>query len=230
MTDQNLTHIVFLLDRSGSMDEIRDDAIGGFNTLLADQQAAPGNCTFTLVQFDTQDPAEIVHDAKPIQEVPPLDRDTYQPRGGTPLLDAMGHLIAHTGQRLAAMAEHQRPGKVIFAVLTDGLENSSRLHTRSQIFDMVKHQREVYNWQFMFLGADQDAIAEAASFGIAEELSMSIGKTRQGTRRAFEMTSKSMALMRAAKSGAELSAAAFCEEDRAEQAEEIQKQQSGSRS
>jgi hypothetical protein len=229
MTDQNLTHIAFLLDRSGSMEEIRKDAIGGFNTLLADQQAEPGQCTFTLVQFDSQGPAEVVHNMVPIQDVPPLTVNTFKPRGGTPLLDAMGHLIAYTGEKLAAMPEDRRPGKVIFAVLTDGLKNASRLHTRRQVFEMVTHQREVYQWQFMFLGVDQDAIAEARSYGIAGELAMSIAKTSRGTRRAFSMSSKAISKMRLAKSKQQLLDASFSAEDRAEQAEEIKKQKSGSR-
>lgn len=229
MTDHNLTHITFLLDRSGSMEEIREDAIGGFNSLLADQQAGPGRCSFTLAQFDSQDPAEIVHDTLPIQEVPQLTRETFKPRGGTPLLDAMGHLITHTGERLADLPEHERPGKVIFVVLTDGLENASHFHTRKQIFEMITHQREVYGWQFMFLGADQDAIAEARSYGMSDELAMSIGKTPRGTRFALRSTSKAMATIRRAKNAAELETLAFTNEDRAEQAEEIEKQKSVSR-
>lgn len=229
MTDQNYTHITFLLDRSGSMDEIRDDAIGGFNSLLKDQQGESGRCTFTLVQFDAQDPAEIVHDTVPIQEVPELTAKTFRPRGATPLLDAMGHLITHTGERLAALPESERPGRVIFAVLTDGLENASRLHTRRQVFDMVKHQRDVYQWQFMFLGADQDAIAEARELGISDELALSIGKTPRGTRRAFAMSSAKMAMLRKAKGLDDIKAAGFTDAERAEQAGEIQKQKSRSK-
>jgi len=223
MTDANFTHITFLLDRSGSMKSIRDDAIGGFNTLVADQQQEPGRCTLTLVQFDSQDPAEIVHDSAPIQEVPELTEKTFRPRGLTPLLDAMGHLITHTGERLAALPEHARPGQVIFAVLTDGLENASRLHTRRQVFEMVRHQREVFSWQFMFLGADQDAIAEARQLGIAEELAMSIGKTARGTRRAFGASSKAMSKMREYNMMGATGTISFDDKDRAEQAEEIKK-------
>lgn len=228
MTDQNLTHIVFLLDRSGSMESIREDAVGGFNSLIADQQAQCGRCRFTLVQFNCQDPAEVVHEMAPIQDVPRLTQATFQPRGGTPLLDAMGHLITHTGEKLAAMPEHERPGKVIFAVLTDGIENMSYLHSRDNVFAMVKHQREAYSWHFMFLGADQDAITEARGLGISGECTLSIAKTRQGTRKAFEMTSRAMARFRLAKNDAELKSASFTDADRAEQAKEIEKQKFGS--
>ncbi len=226
MTNPDYTHITFLLDRSGSMEEIRKDAIGGFNSLLSDQQAHPGRCTFTLVQFNDQDPAEIVHDTLPIREVPKLTAETFQPRGGTPLLDAMGLLITHTGQRLAAMPEPQRPGKTIFAVLTDGLENFSHLYTCRQIFDMVTHQREVYNWQFMFLAADQDAIASARMYGIADDLAMSIGKTAQGTREAFSSSSRAMMRMRLVRKETDLKDVGFTEQERAEQAKEIQRQKS----
>lgn len=229
MPNDNTTHIAFLLDRSGSMQSIKDDVIGGFNALVADQRETPGDCTLTLVQFDSQDPQETVFSTLPIAEVPELTGETFQPRGGTPLLDAMGRLITETGERIASTPEHQHPGKVIFVVLTDGLENASRTYTRERIFEMIKHQREVYSWEFIFLGADQDAIAEGGKYGFAADTSMSIGKTPRGTDMAFSMTSDMMCRIRKSKGTAAAAGAGFSEADRARQTEEIKKQKRGGR-
>lgn len=229
MPDYNTTHIAFLLDRSGSMRSIADDVIGGFNALVADQRKTPGDCTLTLVQFDSQDPQEIVLATVPIAEVPDLTAETFQPRGSTPLLDAMGRLITETGERIARDPEHEHPGKVIFVVLTDGYENASQTYTRERIFEMIKHQREVYSWEFIFLGADQDAIAEGARYGFAADTSMSIGKTPRGTDMAFSMTSDMMCQIRKSKGTAAGAGAGFSEADRAKQAQEINKQKRGDR-
>lgn len=229
MPNDNTTHIAFLLDRSGSMQSIKDDVTGGFNALVADQRKTPGDCTLTLVQFDSQDPQETVFSTLPIAEVPELTGETFQPRGGTPLLDAMGRLITETGERIASTPEHQHPGKVIFVVLTDGLENASRTYTRDRIFEMIKHQREVYSWEFIFLGADQDAIAEGSKYGFAADTSMSIGKTPRGTDMAFSMTSDMMCRIRKSKGTAAAAGAGFSEADRARQTEEIKKQKRGGR-
>lgn len=214
MTDANYTHISFLLDRSGSMESIRDDAIGGFNGLVADQRQVPGRCTLTLTQFDNQDPTEVVFDGVLLAEIPQLTRDRYVPRGATPLLDAMALSIERTGRQLAAMPEHERPGLVIFVIYTDGLENASHRYSRQQVFEMIRHQREAYRWQFLFLGADQDAIAEARSFGIDAGSAMTTDKSGKGVRMALASSSRLMKQMRSAPDAA---AASFTADDRAEQ-------------
>jgi len=119
------THMTVILDRSGSMDEIRDDIIGGFNGLLGDHKAQPGKATMTLVQFDGQDPYEVLHRFKPLRDVPPLDRSTYVPRGGTPLFDAVGRGINDIEAALGKLAEADRPTKVIFAIVPEGKDNPS---------------------------------------------------------------------------------------------------------
>ena len=163
---KDATHIAVLLDRSGSMDAVKDETISGFNYFLKEQKAAGNNASLTLVQFDSES-TDVVHEAKPVRDVPDLNGDTYQPRGSTPLLDALGQTINSTGRTLAAIPETNRPDKVVFVVITDGQENASHKFTKSQVKEMINHQGEKYNWQFIYLGANQDAFAEAGAVGIA---------------------------------------------------------------
>lgn len=166
----NLSEIVFILDRSGSMSSMTQAAISGYNEFLAAQQATrddqdhPLPATFSLVLFDHE--FKVVHNRVPIATARPLTGETYQPRGNTALLDAIGRGIDHIGARLAATPEPDRPAKVIFAILTDGEENSSRQYDMAAINRRITHQTNKYSWEFMFLGANQDAIATAARMGI----------------------------------------------------------------
>ena len=163
--NQNYTEIAFILDRSGSMDVCRDAAIAGFNLFLEDQQRTEGLAKLTLVLFDDEYLVPI--NALPVVEVIALDHDTYLPRGSTALLDAIGRTVDELGTRLAATPEKNRPGQVIVAILTDGLENSSQTWTWKQVARVIKHQTEQSKWTFLFLGANQDAIATAAQMSIA---------------------------------------------------------------
>ena len=158
----DLTDITLVVDRSGSMSTVQDDAEGGINAFITEQAKEPGEALLTLVQFDTD--YEFVHKGVPIGNVP---RYKLVPRGMTALLDAVGRAVNETGERLAAMDEADRPGLVIFVVMTDGLENSSQEFTKVQIKEMIERQQSVYNWHFTFLGANQDAFAEAGAMGIA---------------------------------------------------------------
>ena len=160
----NLTDITLLLDRTGSMASIASDVIGGVNTFIETQKKAEGRANFTLVQFDSQDPQEVVFDAVDIASVEGLK--DYQPRAWTPLLDALGLCIVRTGERLAAIDESQRPAQVIFVVFTDGLENASKEYNKAQVRQMIDHQKNTYNWDFIFMGANIDTFAEAGSVGI----------------------------------------------------------------
>lgn len=161
MTDCNLADITLVIDRSGSMSAIREEAESGINAFLREQAAERGRANLTLVQFDTE--YEFIHRGVPIGDVPPY---TLEPRGMTALLDAVGRAINEVGSRLAALPEEARPGLVVFAIITDGHENSSREFTKSKIREMIAHQRGVYDWQFVFLGADDAAFDEAAALGI----------------------------------------------------------------
>lgn len=173
------THINVILDRSGSMQAVRSDVIGGFNAFLAEQKAVPGACTLTLVQFDGQDPYEVLRDFVPLTQVAPLGAE-YLPRASTPLYDAVGRGIVDTGGRLAGMPEADRPGKVVFVIITDGLENASREFDRDQVLKMIQEQSERYAWQFVFLGANQDALAEGAKIGVAAANAMTYDAAKAG--------------------------------------------------
>ncbi|MGH8091931.1 MAG: vWA domain-containing protein [Chthoniobacterales bacterium] len=159
------SEIAFVLDRSGSMESCREAAIEGFNCFLQEQQTSEGLAKITLVLFDDEYLVPI--NALPAAEVLPLNNESYLPRGSTALLDAIGRTIDDLGARLAALPEQDRPGQVIVAILTDGLENSSQSYTWQKIARAIKHQTEQYRWTFLFLGANQDAIATAAQMNIA---------------------------------------------------------------
>jgi hypothetical protein len=157
----DLTDITLVIDRSGSMEEIRSDAEGGVNAFIREQAKQPGEALLTLVQFDTE--YEFVHRGIPIKRV----RDyKLVPRGSTALLDAVGKAINEAGDRLAKMPEQDRPGLVIFVIVTDGQENSSKEFSKARIKEMIDEQQKKYDWQFTFLGANQDAFAEAGGIGI----------------------------------------------------------------
>lgn len=157
----DLTDITLVVDRSGSMQDICSDAEGGVNAFIENQAKEPGEALLTLVQFDTE--YEFLHKGGPIGEAPKYE---LVPRGATALLDAVGRAINETGERLSKMNEADRPGLVVFVVMTDGLENSSQEFSKPRIKEMIQHQQNVFGWQFTFLGADQDAFAEASAMGM----------------------------------------------------------------
>jgi hypothetical protein len=157
----DLTDVTLVVDRSGSMEAIREDAEGGVNTFIAEQAKQPGECLISLVQFDTE--YEFIHQGVSAGQCP---RYKLVPRGSTALLDAVGRAINETGARLAAMPEAERPGLVVFVITTDGEENSSKEFTREQVNKMIAHQQQTYNWQFTFLAANAEAFAEAGGMGI----------------------------------------------------------------
>ena len=182
--DSDLTEIICIIDRSGSMHQIRDDAIGGFNAFLEGQQKHPGRARFTLVLFNHT--YERIHDGLDLQEATPLDETTYVPQGNTALLDAVGRTIDSVGNRLAETPEAERPGTVIVAILTDGLENASSDYTRDRVAEMIKHQQEKYGWQFVFLAANQDAFQAAKKLNIQAADAMAFAATKSGIREAYQ--------------------------------------------
>jgi uncharacterized protein YegL len=203
----DLTDITLVVDRSGSMDEVREDAEGGVNTFIRQQAKEPGEALLTLVQFDTE--YEFLHAGVPIQNVP---KYKLVPRGMTALLDAVGRAINQTGERLAKMAESDRPGLVIFVVMTDGLENSSTEFNKSQIKKMIERQQNDYGWHFTFLGANQDAFAEADGMGIdaAGVADYALGKVAD----AYMATGGKVARMRAQRRVGEAVSNEFTDEER----------------
>jgi hypothetical protein len=194
MTDLNLTHLYFLLDRSGSMQSIVDDTVGGFDAFIAEQRKAGGECRVTLAQFD--DAYEEVYADRPIADVPSL---VLQPRGTTALLDSIGRLIGEAGQRLAALPEDRRPGTVVVGIMTDGMENASREWSHPRVKALIEQQTRDYQWQFLYLGADQDAIEVGASIGVSAANSVTYGRGK--VRQAMAATAANVSAYRAAKMG-----------------------------
>jgi uncharacterized protein YegL len=169
MTNPNKTLIAMLLDRSGSMQSIKDDTEGGFNSFIAEQRKnTDGEVNVTLAQFD--DKFEIVYSNMELDKVPPLK---LSPRGMTALHDAIGKLVTDTGRILAGMDENDRPGKVIVVTMTDGHENASREWTRDAVKKLIKQQETDYDWTFLFLGATLDAVETAGDLGISRNRAMS---------------------------------------------------------
>jgi uncharacterized protein YegL len=166
MTDKNLTEIVAIIDRSGSMASLVKDTIGGFNSFIAEQKKGSGKVKLTLVQFD--DRYQIDYDGADINDIKDLNKETYMPRGSTALLDAVGKTIITVGERLAKTPEDERPGQVIFLIITDGEENASKEYKEAvKIAEMVKHQTEKYNWTFTFLGGGDAAFSQGVAMGIS---------------------------------------------------------------
>jgi uncharacterized protein YegL len=190
MTKENFTSINVVIDRSGSMSNLAKDTIGSFNTFLTDQKDVPGEAALTLCTFNTH--YSLVHDFVKLATVPNLDAKTYSPSGGTALLDALGATINSVGQKLAAMPEDERPSKVIFLVITDGEENSSHEFTKAQVKAMILHQQEVYKWEFVFMGANIDAVSEAESLGIRGANTVNYCATVAGTQDLYKSVSSGM--------------------------------------
>src|SRR4051812_1278549 len=172
------TDVTVILDRSGSMATIKSDVIGGVNQFIEAQRQEAGECLLTLVQFDNE--YEVVIAASPMADAPLLTAQSFEPRGSTALLDAIGRTIASTGARLGALSESERPDRVLVLIITDGEENSSTRYPRERVFEMIATQRDVYDWTFLFLAANQDAIVEGAKVGIGAQYSLSWAANAQG--------------------------------------------------
>ncbi len=177
-----MTEIICVIDKSGSMWSIKDDAIGGFNAFLEDQKALPGEANMTVVLFDTK--YVFYAEGKNIQDVTPLNENTYIPGGYTALLDAVGTTIDKTIERLAG-----KDTPVLMVILTDGHENASHEYSRDQIISRIKHQTEAAKWEFKYLGANQDAFAEAGKLGIAIQDALNFSATSAGLRSAYKSVS-----------------------------------------
>lgn len=191
---KNYSDITVVLDRSGSMECLTNEVIGAFNTFVDEQKQVEGEATFTLIQFD--DHYEVNCKAINIQDVSHLDETTYVPRGMTALFDAVGRTILSTGKRLSTMAEPDRPEKVIFLIQTDGEENASKKFTLDQIKAMIKEQQEVYSWEFVFLGANIDAISVATDIGILQGRALKYANNADGVSEALCSLSTNLASYR----------------------------------
>jgi hypothetical protein len=194
------THITIILDRTGSMESIRDDTIGGFNAFLKKQKTEPGIATLTLVQFDSQDPYEVIHHFKPIADVPELTKETFVPRASTPLYDALGRGINDLEHSIAERIEAGRPSRIMVVVVTDGQENASREFTKAQVGTMITEKITKNDWQFVFLSADLGALENAKSIGIAEAATLLFDTSAQGNASAWNSLAESTSNYRAKRS------------------------------
>ena len=184
---KNLTEIVFILDRSGSMAGLEKDTIGGFNSMLKKQRQEEGECYISTVLFDNC--SQVIHDRVPLDKVPDLTEKEYFVRGCTALLDAVGGAIHHIGNVHKYAREEDRPEKTLFIITTDGMENASRTYTYARVKQMITHEKEKYGWEFLFLGANIDAAREAGRFGIAPERASNYHSDTQGTGVIYEALS-----------------------------------------
>jgi Mg-chelatase subunit ChlD len=195
----NYTEIAFILDRSGSMETCQDAAIEGFSQYLHEQQQVEGLAKLTLVLFDSEYLVPV--QSLPVQEVTPLTRETYVPRSMTALLDAIARTVDEMGARFGALPEDKRPRQVIICILTDGLENASQKFGWEDVAARIKHQSEVYKWTFLFLGANQDAIATAAKMSIAAASAANYVGDQAGSRASYRSISRKAHGLRAVSLG-----------------------------
>lgn len=219
----NPLHIYFVLDRSGSMESIRTDVIGGFNTFLAEQKAQQvgDEVKFTLIQFDSQEPDEVLYSAVALDDVDDLTPEKFIPRGGTPLYDAMGSVITRAKIRQETLADSDSPVEdIVFVTFTDGGENQSRSYDKDKVFSLVK-DLEAKGWTFVYLGANQDAYGESGAMGFARGSTQSYTGDAVGTAISYTSLSSNMSNLRAKRAkGAIVDNTAFFETKQAEEAME----------
>ena len=194
MMGKGLTELVFILDRSGSMSGLEADIIGGFNSLIAKQKKEEGTALISTVLFD--DHAEVLYDRISLDRIEPMNDRQYYVRGCTALLDALGGAIHHIGNVHKYAREEDRPAKTIFIITTDGMENSSHRYTYDKVKKMVERQRDRYGWEFLFLGANIDAIEVAGRFGVQANRAVNYECDSEGTQLNYEVLSKAVSRVR----------------------------------
>ena len=193
---KNLTELVMILDRSGSMGGLESDTIGGYNSMLKKQREEDGEVLVSTVLFD--DRSEVLYDRVPLEKMPQMTEKEYYVRGCTALLDAVGGAICHIGNVHKYAREEDRPEKTIFVITTDGLENASREYSYGRVKKMVEQQKEKYGWEFLFLGANIDAIETAGRFGISADRAANYNSDREGTALNYEVLAETVCKMRVA--------------------------------
>ena len=194
---KNVTELVFILDRSGSMAGLEADTIGGFNAMLAKQQKAVGEAIVTTVLFDHQ--YELLHDRINVKGISPMTDEDYEVRGTTALLDAIGFTIQKIVNVQKKTSDEERAEKVLFVITTDGMENASHEFTADKIKKMVQHQKVKYGWEFLFLGANIDALTTAAKFGIEEDFAVDYHSDEVGTQLNYEAVNEAVCNIRSGK-------------------------------
>lgn len=191
---KQLTELVFILDRSGSMFGLEADTIGGFNSMVAKQRREPGEALVSTVLFNTT--STVLHDRVPLSRIEPMTERQYQTGGCTALLDAIGKAIHHIGNVHKYAREEDRPEHALFVITTDGLENASHAYTAEQVRQMIKRQKVNYGWEFLFLGANIDAVETAAHIGIDRDRAVNYHSDPRGTRLNYEVLSDAITSVR----------------------------------
>ena len=189
-----MTELVFILDRSGSMYGLEQDTIGGFNSMLAKQKTDTAEAYVTTVLFDHR--ISTLHDRLPLQEVRPMTEANYTIGGSTALLDAVGSTIKHIARIHKYAHPDHKPDKTLFVIITDGMENASRRYTYDMVKTLITHEQEKYGWEFLFLGANIDAAAEGARFGIAPDRAVTYKCDEEGTALNYEVVSEAVTHIR----------------------------------
>lgn len=194
MAKNNITELVFILDRSGSMAGLEDDTIGGFNALIEKQKKEDGECYVTTVLFDNI--SETIHDRVKLAEVPPMTGREYSVRGCTALLDAIGSTIRHIADIHRYARPEDVPEHTLFVITTDGMENASRVYNADRVKRMIEHEKEKYGWEFLFLGANIDAVTTASRFGIGADRAVDYLADSQGTGMLYDTVSEAVGNLR----------------------------------
>ncbi len=192
---ENLTELVFILDRSGSMQGLERDTIGGFNSMLEKQKGERGEAYVSTVLFDTQ--IQVLHDRVPLREIKPMTEKEYYVRGCTALLDAVGGAIHHIGNIHKYARPEDVPAHTLFVITTDGMENASRRYQAQEVKEMILRQKEKYGWEFLFLGANIDAVETAGHLGIDPDRAANYHSDSQGTKLNYEAVSCAVSAVRA---------------------------------
>jgi uncharacterized protein YegL len=191
---KNLTEMVFILDKSGSMAGMESDTLGGFNSMIERQRKQPGEALVSTVLFSTG--SEVIHDRVELSRIEPMTDRQYFVGGGTALIDAIGGAIHHIGNVHKYAREEDRPEHTVFVITTDGMENASRLYTSSQVKAMVERQKQKYGWEFLFLGANIDAVETASHFGIQQDRAVTYRNDSRGQALNYEGITEAVAKVR----------------------------------
>lgn len=190
----NVTELVFIIDRSGSMAGLEDDTVGGFNSMIEKQKEQDGECYVSTVLFDNE--SEVLHDRIRLSDVPKMTREDYTVRGCTALLDAIGGAIHHIANIHKYARKEDVPQHTVFVITTDGQENASRRYTSEQIKKMIRCQKEEFDWEFLFIGANIDAVQTAESYGIERNRAVNYNADGEGTRVLYRSVAKAVSNMR----------------------------------
>lgn len=193
--NNNITELVFILDRSGSMAGLEDDTVGGFNAMIEKQKKQPGKCWVSTVLFANE--SQVIHDRLPLEEIRPMTREDYSVGGCTALIDAIGDAMRHIGNIHKYARPEDVPAHTVFVITTDGMENASHRYSAQEVRRKIQRQKEQYGWEFLFIGANIDAVQTAGRFGISSDRAVNYHADKQGTQVLYACVSKAVENIRA---------------------------------